>query len=224
MFGVIDFKDSKLYIYADLSSAISLFFRINQGKDISVQPNVNKSLSLLSYQNNLYQVSLESLHLSHSTILNVAILRDEECKCTISSALLNLSKKEIDSLSLHYKVERIIYNDKKCSLCNLNFKIWDINENYGYKGCVYNPCYYNVITHDNFKESDVGWGNKDKIDDEIRKLNFDRSKIYFIGMRGELSGLYLSKNPIPENLKHDSFICWSCIKSVENDLNFIWGH
>jgi len=224
MFGVIDFKNSMLFLYSDLSSSISLFFKINQGKDISFEPNINNSLSLLSCQNNLYQVSLEFLHLSPSTILNIAILRDDECKCSIESALLNLSKEEIEALSFHYKIEKIIYKKKKCSLCNLKFKIWDENENCGYKGCIYNPCYYQIITQDSFKDSDMGWGNKDKIDEEIKKLNFNRSKIFFIGMRGGTWGLYLSKNPIPENLNQDSFLCWSCINDMINNLIFIWGH
>lgn len=222
MFGGIDFSKSILFLYPDLGSAISFFFKINQGEDVSFEPNINNSLSLLSCQNNLYQVSLESLNLS--SVLNIAIIRDNECNCSLKSSLLNVSKEELDHLLLHYKVEKIIYDIKSCSLCNSEFKIWDHNENYGFEGCVYDPCYYHVITQNNFTESDVGWGDKNKIDDEVKKLKFDKSDVFFIAMRGGPWGLYLSKNPIPKNLKHNSFICWICIKEMMNDLIFIWSH
>lgn len=223
MFGVIDIENFVIFLYSDLNSAISLFFKMNQNKDVSIQPNINCSLSLLSSQDNLYQVSLKSLHVSASMILNIAVIRNEECECSIGSILVNLSKEEVDTLSIHYKIEKTIYKKKKCALCQSNFKIWD-HENSSYKGCVYNPCYYQVIQLSEFKSTDIGWGSQSKIDNEVKKLNVDKSKIFFIVMKGGPWGLYLSKNPLPENLKQDSDICWSCFNNIESDCIFIWGH
>lgn len=227
MFGVIDFSDPILFLYPDLSSAISFFFRISgadQNKDVSIQPNLNNSLYLLLGQDNLYHVSLGSFHLPPATsILNVAILRNEDLECSLGSVLLNLSEEEIESLSSHYKINEITYDKKKCSLCNSKFKIWDTDENCGYQGCVYKPCYYQVVTLDNLEDYHV-FGSQKKVDSEIEKLNLDKFQIFFINMRGGPEGLYLSKIPLPDNLKQDSDICWSCMREMENDFIFIWGH
>lgn len=236
MFGVIDFTYSvsrrspltPLFLYPDLSSAISFFFNINQKKeDVSIQPNVNDSLPLLSSQNNIFNVSLDSLtslHLPSTAVLNIAILRDSNYDCYLGSVLLDLSEEEIESLSSHYLLRHIVYKEEECGLCNSNFQIWDENENYGYEGSVYKPTYYRVVTLDDFEDHHLGWGSQDKIDAKIKKLNLDKSKIFFLCMRGGPWGLYLSKKPLPENLKHGSMVCWSCMDKIKDDFSFIWGH
>lgn len=224
MFGVIDFSNSSLFLYPDLSSVISFFFKINQNKeDVFIQPNVNKSLDLLSCKWK-YPLSLDSYHLPSATsILNMAILRNQDFEYILGSVLLDLSEEEIESLSSHYKVHYTIYKKKKCALCNSKFKIWDINENWGYESCVYKPCYYQVVTLDNLENYHI-FGCQKKVDEKIEKLNLEKSEIFFVNMTGGPEGLYLAKNPLPENLKQNSYICWSCFDKMENTLSCIWAH
>ena len=178
--------------------------------------NVNKSLSLLS---NLHGINLDSYHLSPSSILNIAILRDENLECKLGSVLIN----QAESLSSYYKTHYIIYEKKKCSLCNSKFKIWDMQKNCGYEGCVYSPCHFQIIPLENLESYHI-FGNQNKIDSEIGKLNLDKSQIFFVNMSGGPEGLYLSKIPLPENLKRGSDICWSCTEEMDDNLIFIWGH
>lgn len=231
MFGVINFvkpsysKYHYLELYSDISLAVSFFFEINkQHSDVKIIPNINNSFELLSSQHILYQIeNLDSFHIPISTILNIAIIRDEDLKCTLGSMLLSLSLDQIDLISEPYKIHKIITSEQRCSLCQIHFKIFDINNNDGYQGCVYNPCYYNVVTLENLEDYHA-FGNKPKINDEISKLNFDRSKIFFVVMSGRLHGLHLSKIPLTENLFNGDFICWHCIDKMDDDFIPIWSH
>ena len=105
MFGVIN-KESTLFLYPDLSSAISFFFKINKD-DVSIEPNVNHALSLLSKQNNLYQVCLKELDSLPCTILNIGIFRNDDCECSLHSILLNIEEKDIESFTQTFYLKRI---------------------------------------------------------------------------------------------------------------------
>ena len=211
MFSVIHSK--YLFIYPDLASAISYFFSVNKNKDISIQPNINGSFKLLSSQCNIFQIPSLSSELERipvDSIINISIFRDEDESFRLGSALLCLSPDQIDSLATHYKTYSITYKTKKCAICNSNFKIWNRNNAGVYLGCTYNPLYYRVITPENLENYHL-FGHCPEED-----------ATFYLNVSGQHQGLYASKNTLPDNLEHGSYICWSCMNL--DDYIYIWAH
>lgn len=201
------FQEDKLFVYPDLASAISYFFSIQKG-DVSIQPNVNKSFNLLAAQNHLYSIT-DFCNIPIESILNIGIVRDDELQCCLRSALLCLSPDQIKDLSKYYKIYTIKYAKKQCALCHCQFKIHDINSDY--YGCIYNPVYYQVITPENLETYHLfGCDLKNTI------------VPFYLNISGRYQGLLASKNPLPDNIEHGSYICWSCM--TEDDYTYVWSH
>ena len=100
MYGVIDYESKTLIIYFELAPAITLFFQINKEKeDVRILSHLNESLFFLSSQDYLYCIeNLETYNLASRTIINIAIIGDEELNCRLGSVLLRLDSNNISSL------------------------------------------------------------------------------------------------------------------------------
>lgn len=198
MYGVIWFKHKYLWLYSDLSSAISSFIQIvHFTGDFSILANVSDSLSILSTQDYNYPFSIEDLYLPSSVkVLNVGVIRKGETdKTKLGSMLLDtLDKDQIKDLSSHYRVDIFEYEEKKCKLCNATFKVYEPRGHL---------CYYEVVTLDNLKNYHMMHQRK-IIDFEIAK--FDFKNIFFLDMRGRLQGLKLSKVPAFLNNEKSEFL------------------
>jgi hypothetical protein len=223
MYGVINLKFKYLWLYSDLSVAISALFPvIPYEDDFSILPHVSNSLKILETQNYNYNVSFDNVYLPSSVkILNIAVLRNhEKDKRKINSILLDkLDEDQIDDLSDHYRIDTLEYEKKKCKLCKARFKAYEPR---GYL------CYYEVITLNNL-ESYHRMDQDETINSEIEK--FDFKDIFFFNMRGRLQGLELSTVPLSDifqshgsTLKNGDIICCGCEKTMQDTLINIWAH
>lgn len=92
------------------------------------------------------------MHLTIDDILNITVARDDDFNVKLRSLILSLNDQKLNQISDYYDVVRIFYDHKICSICNLKYKIWNTENNYGYSGCIYNPIYYCVILLNDIKD------------------------------------------------------------------------
>lgn len=203
MYSVLDLENESkptIIVYEDLSEAISYLCQLgiysNRG-NFNIISNINKDIKLLAKKDLWYKVhNLKEYGIPDNKIINMCVVRYDNFECEIIGILFESNKKLLKKLQHYYNIEYVKYVNFKCVQCNKNLKLWDIHENYRWKGCVDNSTIYQI-----------------KVNDK----NHFSFKLY-----GGFLGEYKADFSLPENWNHNDYLCWCCFEEIENKCTHLW--